>query len=103
MPAARRSHPPPPPTVSEMTRLIADLSICVDNPLDAQVPPSKNEVNPGSTQCADGRDMNDTAREFKRLLGHAALKLWPDMPEMRRNYFRGGGTHRSRNSKWFSD
>jgi hypothetical protein len=43
MPAARRSHPPPPPTVSEMTPLIADLSICVDNPLDAQVPPSKTK------------------------------------------------------------
>jgi hypothetical protein len=24
--------------------------------------------------------MNDTAREFERLLGHAALKLWPDLP-----------------------
>jgi hypothetical protein len=47
--------------------------------------------------------MNDTAREFKRWLGHAALKLWPDLPEMCRNYFRGSGTHRSRNSKWFSN
>jgi hypothetical protein len=24
--------------------------------------------------------MNDTAGEFERLLGHAALKLWPDLP-----------------------
>jgi hypothetical protein len=24
--------------------------------------------------------MNDTAREFERLLGRAALKLWPDLP-----------------------
>jgi hypothetical protein len=24
--------------------------------------------------------MNDNAREFERLLGHAALKLWPDLP-----------------------
>src|ERR1700704_4864694 len=32
------------------------------------------------SQYAGGRDMNDTAREFERLLGHAALKLWPDLP-----------------------
>ena len=24
--------------------------------------------------------MSDTASEFERLLGHAALKLWPDLP-----------------------
>ena len=24
--------------------------------------------------------MNDTISEFERLLGHAALKLWPDLP-----------------------
>ena len=24
--------------------------------------------------------MNDTAGEVERLLGHAALKLWPDLP-----------------------
>jgi hypothetical protein len=24
--------------------------------------------------------MNDIASEFERLLGHAALKLWPDLP-----------------------
>jgi hypothetical protein len=24
--------------------------------------------------------MNDTVGEFERLLGHAALKLWPDLP-----------------------
>ena len=24
--------------------------------------------------------MNDTAGEFERLLGNAALKLWPDLP-----------------------
>jgi hypothetical protein len=27
-----------------------------------------------------GGDMNDAASEFERLLGHAALKLWPDLP-----------------------
>src|SRR4030081_582673 len=32
------------------------------------------------SQYAGGRDMNDTAVEFERLLGHAALKLWPDLP-----------------------
>jgi len=25
--------------------------------------------------------MNDTASEFACLLGHAALKLWPDLPQ----------------------
>jgi hypothetical protein len=25
-------------------------------------------------------DMNDTASEFERSLGHAALKHWPDLP-----------------------
>ena len=30
--------------------------------------------------------MNDTVGEFERLLGHAALKLWPTCPEMCRNY-----------------
>jgi hypothetical protein len=24
--------------------------------------------------------MSDIASEFERLLGHAALKLWPDLP-----------------------
>jgi hypothetical protein len=24
--------------------------------------------------------MSDIVREFERLLGHAALKLWPDLP-----------------------
>jgi hypothetical protein len=24
--------------------------------------------------------MNDIVSEFERLLGHAALKLWPDLP-----------------------
>ena len=24
--------------------------------------------------------MSDTAGEFERLLGHAALRLWPDLP-----------------------
>ena len=28
----------------------------------------------------EGDIMNDTASEFERLLGHAALKLWPDLP-----------------------
>jgi hypothetical protein len=30
--------------------------------------------------CAGGMIMNDTASEFECLLGHAALKLWPDLP-----------------------
>jgi hypothetical protein len=27
-----------------------------------------------------GQEMNDITNEFERLLGNAALKLWPDLP-----------------------
>jgi len=40
----------------------------------------QDELNLGSAQCAGGRNMNDIANEFERLLGRAALKLWPDLP-----------------------
>jgi hypothetical protein len=41
--------------------------------------PRRNESS--RPKSAGGRrDMNDTASEFERLLGHAALKLWPDLP-----------------------
>jgi hypothetical protein len=42
--------------------------------------PIEDELNFANRQCAGGRDMNDTSSEFERLLGHAALKLWPDLP-----------------------
>jgi hypothetical protein len=37
-------------------------------------------VNLGSHNALGGREMNDIASEFERLLGNAALKLWPDLP-----------------------
>jgi hypothetical protein len=37
-------------------------------------------VNLGSHNALGGREMNDIASEFERLLGNAALTLWPDLP-----------------------
>ena len=34
----------------------------------------------GSFNPPGGIDMSDIAGEFERLLGQAALKLWPDLP-----------------------
>jgi hypothetical protein len=42
-------------------------------PLGCPTPTIEDELNRGSAPCAGGRDMNDTAGEFERLLGHAAL------------------------------
>jgi hypothetical protein len=48
--------------------------------------------------------MNDTASEFERLLAHAALKLWSDLPrDVQELLFENGGSHRSHNSKQVSD
>ena len=59
---------------------VADGSIVVGEPFGCPSPAIQDELNLGSGQCAGARDMNDTAGEFERLLGHAALKLWPDLP-----------------------
>jgi hypothetical protein len=37
-------------------------------------------VNLGGAQMRWGRHMNDTASEFERLFGLAALMIWPDLP-----------------------
>src|SRR5258707_5201823 len=39
----------------------------------------RSRIATGSGQCSGGH-MSDTAGEFERLLGHAALRLWPDLP-----------------------
>ena len=45
----------------------------VDLTFGCPSPAIEDELNLGSGQCAGGQDMNDTAGEFERLLGHAAL------------------------------